>query len=179
MVKQEHLPSILNRELLQNPYLVDKGYRVLPESSYFKTPDSEAVAVAVLVLHGIYVIYYFSSFSIARLVSNTLLPFTGITVESSMNFWLNRDEFQFTVLDQNRARHSGSCIVHFGLSLKGLHYEYDACYVRLITGHEDTQVVQIPQTEDGWVRINPYWLNPFDEFFGQKKVVGSGFIPFP
>ena len=57
MFKEEHLYSILNSELLQKPYLVDEGYRILPESSYFKTPESEIVAGIALIIHGIYLIY--------------------------------------------------------------------------------------------------------------------------
>ena len=183
--RRQVLIDNLNTDLSNHPYMIEEGYRILAEHSYFSIPDSTVVAGTALVMSSAIYIYVGSTISLSLalagsggLLSNFFLAFS----EGSVKFWLERDKFRFTVLDRNHIRHPGYCLVHTIVSREEPFYEfyeYDACYLQLLTGYEFAWTVQIPQTEDGQIRVHetiPLIGRLDDWLMGQTKVVGHGII---
>lgn len=167
-----HFTELMNDELSSHPYLKDNGYEVLPENSRFTIPESNITIPLTL--------------SAAALLSPPFMAvgsFGAFIFMIDGGFFNSRHEFNFTVLDRNQQQHPGSCLFYTAydhFAGYGLYYEYDACYLRLITGWENAQVIPIPQTVDGYIRVgeSPPFIGKFDDWtIGQTKVVGAGFIP--
>lgn len=181
--EQQALIDALNTDLSNHPYMIERGYQLLPERSDLGTPESKVVAGTALVGSTIiYIIVGSSATVLASVVlgGGLLSNFFLAVSEGSLKFWFHRDKFRFTILDRNQTRHPGSCLVHSIINENfDYFYEYDACYLILLTGYEDTQTVKIPQTVDGQMNVHETFplIGRLDDWLmGQTKVVGNGVI---
>ena len=106
----------------------------------------------------------------------------AIGVDDLYNFYHNRLEFHFRLIDKDEQPVNVSCLAFFAYNpvQHALAAEYDACYLTVITGQENTTLIKMPQTVDGLVRLNETIpiIGKWDDWAqGQTKVVDAFTIP--
>ena len=99
-------------------------------------------------------------------------------IDDTYNFYQNRLKFQSNLLDKSNRPVDVSCLAFFAYNQTQhtLVTEYDACYLTVITGQENTPIIRIPQTVDGLVRLDDTTpiIGSLDDWVqGQTKVVDA------
>ena len=106
----------------------------------------------------------------------------AIGVDDLYNFYHNRLEFHFRLVDKDEQSVDASCLSFFAYHpvQHALAAEYDACYLRIIIGQEDAPLIKMPQTVDGLVGLDETTpiIEKLDDWAqGQTKVVDAFTIP--